>query len=183
MGHRLSRIVTRTGDDGSTGLGDGSRVAKDCTRVQALGDVDELNSVLGVLLAEDLPADVSRRLLAVQHDLFDLGSELAVPGYAALKPEHVLALEEWVTQMNAELPMLKEFILPGGSRPAGLAHQARSVCRRAERALVAAAHDGEVSQAARQYLNRLSDVLFILARHLNKAQGRPDVLWQPHRRE
>ncbi|WP_159875899.1 MULTISPECIES: cob(I)yrinic acid a,c-diamide adenosyltransferase [Aquitalea] len=183
MGHRLSRIVTRTGDDGTTGLGDGSRVAKDCTRVHALGEVDELNSVLGVLLAEDLPEDVSRHLLAVQHDLFDLGSELAVPGYAAIKPEHVVTLEQWVSQMNAGLPMLKEFILPGGSRPAGLAHQARSVCRRAERALVAAAHEGEVSQAARQYLNRLSDALFILARHLNKALGQPDVLWQPHRRE
>ena len=181
MGHRLSRIVTRTGDDGSTGLGDGSRVAKDSLRVQALGDVDELNSVLGVLLAESLPADVAARLLTVQHDLFDLGSELAVPGYAALKPEHVLMLEEWVTQMNADLPMLKEFILPGGSRPAGLAHQARSVCRRAERAVVSAAGESEVSQSARQYLNRLSDALFILARHLNKVLGQPDVLWQPHR--
>ncbi|WP_062789249.1 cob(I)yrinic acid a,c-diamide adenosyltransferase [Aquitalea pelogenes] len=181
MGHRLSRIVTRTGDDGSTGLGDGSRVAKDSLRVQALGDVDELNSVLGVLLAESLPADVVDRLSTVQHDLFDLGSELAVPGYAALKPEHVAALEEWVAQMNADLPMLKEFILPGGSRPAGLAHQARSVCRRAERAVVAAAREGEISQSARQYLNRLSDALFILARHLNKALGQPDVLWQPKR--
>ena len=181
MRHRLSRIVTRTGDDGSTGLGDGSRVAKDSLRVQALGDVDELNSVLGVLLAESLPADVVARLSTVQHDLFDLGSELAVPGYAALKPEHVVMLEEWVTQMNADLPMLKEFILPGGSRPAGLAHQARSVCRRAERAVVAAAREGEISQSARQYLNRLSDALFILARHLNKALGQPDVLWQPKR--
>lgn len=183
MGHRLSRIVTRTGDDGSTGLGDGSRVGKDSPRVRALGDVDELNSVIGVLLAEELPDEVAQRLLAVQHDLFDLGSELAVPGYAALKPEHVAMLEEWVEAMNADLPMLKEFILPGGSRQAGLAHQARSVCRRAERAVVTAAHDSEVSTAARQYLNRLSDALFVLARHLNKALGRPDVLWQPHRRD
>lgn len=183
MGHRLSRIVTRTGDDGSTGLGDGSRVAKDSPRVQALGDVDELNSVIGVLLAEDLPDEVAQRLLAVQHDLFDLGSELAVPTYLALNDTHVAMLEEWVEAMNADLPMLKEFILPGGSRPAALAHQARSVCRRAERALVSAAQVGEVSTAARQYLNRLSDALFVLARHLNKALGQADVLWQPHRRE
>ncbi|MBV8679456.1 MAG: cob(I)yrinic acid a,c-diamide adenosyltransferase [Aquitalea sp.] len=183
MGHRLSRIVTRTGDDGTTGLGDGSRVGKDCARVQALGDVDELNSVIGVLLAEVLPDDVVQHLLAVQHDLFDLGSELAVPAYAALKPEHVLQLEQWVTAMNADLPMLKEFILPGGSRPAALAHQARSVCRRAERALVTAAHEGEVSVSARQYINRLSDALFVLARHLNQKLGHADVLWQPHRRD
>ncbi|WP_293765513.1 cob(I)yrinic acid a,c-diamide adenosyltransferase [uncultured Aquitalea sp.] len=183
MGHRLSRIVTRTGDDGSTGLGDGSRVGKDSLRIQALGDVDELNSVVGLLLAEDLPADVSDRLLAVQHDLFDLGSELAVPGYEALKENHVAMLETWVGEMNEHLPMLKEFILPGGSRQAALSHQARSVCRRAERSVVAAAREAEVTQAARQYLNRLSDALFVLARHLNKHLGRPDVLWQPHRRD
>jgi len=181
MGHRLSRIVTRTGDDGSTGLGDGSRVGKDSLRVQALGDVDELNSVVGVLLAEALPEGVSQRLLAVQHDLFDLGSELAVPGHAALKAEHVEMLEHWVSEMNAELPMLKEFILPGGSRQAALAHQARSVCRRAERSVVGAARESEIAHEARQYLNRLSDVLFVLARHLNKALAVPDVLWQPQR--
>ena len=183
MGHRLSRIVTRTGDDGTTGLGDGSRVDKDATRIAAMGDVDELNSVIGVLLAEALPSEVARWLSEVQHVLFDLGSELAVPGYKAVQPAQVLALEGKVTEMNAELPMLKEFILPGGSRSAALAHQARSVCRRAERTVVALAREEEVSKTARQYLNRLSDALFVLARHLNRVEGRPDVLWQPRRHE
>lgn len=183
MGHRLSRIVTRTGDDGTTGLGDGSRLGKDAVRVAALGDVDELNSVIGVLLAEVLPPEVTVWLGEVQHALFDLGSELAVPGYHALQPAQVLALEEKVTEMNAALPMLKEFILPGGSRGAALAHQARSVCRRAERTLVTLARDEAVSDAARQYLNRLSDALFVLARHLNRVDGQPDVLWQPRRHE
>lgn len=183
MGHRLSRIVTRTGDDGTTGLGDGRRVGKDAPRVAALGDVDELNSVIGVLLVEALPENVTSWLSAIQHDLFDLGSELAVPGYAALSEQQPLALEEWLAVMNADLPMLKEFILPGGSRAAALAHQARSVCRRAERAVVALARDEGVSAAARQYLNRLSDLLFVLARYLNKLQGVPDVLWQPRRQQ
>jgi cob(I)alamin adenosyltransferase len=182
MGHRLSRIVTRTGDDGTTGLGDGSRVAKDALRVTALGEVDELNSVLGVLLAEPLAPPFSAWLTEIQHDLFDLGSELAVPGYQALADEHVGQLEARLSELNAELPPLKEFILPGGSRPAALAHQARCVCRRAERALVALAREESVSASARQYLNRLSDALFILARSLNRAAGQPDVLWQPRRR-
>jgi cob(I)alamin adenosyltransferase len=183
MGHRLSRIVTRTGDDGTTGLGDGSRVGKDATRIAALGDVDELNSVIGVLLTETLPQEVGCWLSEVQHVLFDLGSELAVPGYRALLPAQVLALEEKVVEMNAALPMLKEFILPGGVRSAALAHQARSVCRRAERTVVALARDEAVSEAARQYLNRLSDALFVLARHLNRVAGQSDVLWQPRRHE
>ncbi|KZE31255.1 cob(I)yrinic acid a,c-diamide adenosyltransferase [Crenobacter luteus] len=183
MGHRLSRIATRTGDDGTTGLGDGRRVAKDCARVNALGEVDELNSVIGVLLAEPLPTEVAAWLAEVQHDLFDLGSELAVPGYAALTEVHVAGLDERLAAMNAALPMLKEFILPGGCRQAALAHQARSVCRRAERAVVALARDEAVGEASRQYLNRLSDALFVLARVLNRAEGRDDVLWRPHRRE
>jgi cob(I)alamin adenosyltransferase len=181
MGHRLSRIVTRTGDDGTTGLGDGSRVAKDALRVTALGEVDELNSVLGVLLAEPLTPPLAAWLAEIQHDLFDLGSELAVPGYLALTDEHVGQLEARLSELNAELPPLKEFILPGGSRPAALAHQARCVCRRAERALVALAREESVSICARQYLNRLSDALFILARSLNRDAGQPDVLWQPRR--
>ncbi|WP_028536346.1 cob(I)yrinic acid a,c-diamide adenosyltransferase [Paludibacterium yongneupense] len=182
MGHRLSRIVTRTGDDGSTGLGDGSRVGKESPRIEALGDVDELNSVLGVLLAESLPSDVTDWLCAVQHDLFDLGGELAVPGYAVLTVGHVEALERQLALFNADLPMLKEFILPGGSRASALSQQARAVCRRAERALVALARDEAVSTPARLYLNRLSDALFILARYLNRAAGVADVLWQPGRR-
>jgi cob(I)alamin adenosyltransferase len=181
MGHRLSRIVTRTGDDGTTGLGDGSRVAKDALRIHALGEVDELNSVVGVLLAEPLPQDVAAWLTVVQHDLFDLGSELAVPGFSALAETAVLRLEERVETMNRELPMLKEFILPGGARDAALAHQARAVCRRAERTLVTLSQTSEVSVSARQYLNRLSDALFVLARHLNRVHERPDVLWQPRR--
>lgn len=182
MGHRLSRIVTRTGDDGSTGLGDGSRVAKDAPRVVALGEVDELNSVLGVLLAEPLVPMVATWLADIQHDLFDLGAELAVPGYLVLTEEHVVQLEKRLEALNDGLPPLKEFILPGGGRPAALAHQARCVCRRAERALVTLAGEDTVSTCARQYLNRLSDALFILARCLNREAGLPDVLWQPRRR-
>lgn len=181
MGHRLSRIVTRTGDNGTTGLGDGSRVAKDALRIHALGEVDELNSVIGVLQAESLPEAVSDWLAVVQHDLFDLGSELAVPGFVALNAAAVERLEQQVEDMNRSLPMLKEFILPGGARDAALAHQARSVCRRAERTLVTLAQGEEVSVLARQYLNRLSDALFVLARHLNRVHDRPDVLWQPRR--
>lgn len=183
MGHRLSRIVTRTGDDGTTGLGDGSRTGKDAPRVVAMGEVDELNSVIGVLLAEPLPEQIDTWLNQVQHDLFDLGAELAVPGYHALNEAHVLELETQLGALNADLPPLKEFILPGGGRPAALSHQARSVCRRAERALVALAHFDSVSPAARQYLNRLSDALFVLSRWLNREAGMSDVLWQPKRRD
>lgn len=181
MGHRLSRIITRTGDNGTTGLGDGSRVNKDAPRIEAIGEVDELNSVLGVLLAEALPQDIRTWLSEVQHVLFDLGSELAVPGYLAVLEEHVLALEEQAGLMNADLPMLKEFILPGGGRPAALAHQARTVCRRAERRVVALSREEEVSDSARKYLNRLSDALFVLARHLNRVAGVSDAQWQPRR--
>jgi cob(I)alamin adenosyltransferase len=181
MGHRLSRIVTRTGDDGSTGLGDGSRCSKNALRIHALGEVDELNCVLGLLLTEVLPEEIAGWLSAAQHDLFDLGSELAVPGYSALTDASVTALEQQVEQMNSSLPMLKEFILPGGSRDAALAHQGRAVCRRAERALVGLSAEAEVSLVSRQYLNRLSDMLFVLARHLNRLHQVPDVLWQPRR--
>jgi cob(I)alamin adenosyltransferase len=145
--------------------------------------VDELNCVLGVLLAESLTSDLQDWLSGVQHDLFDLGSELAVPGYSALSLDRVLAQEAQLEAMNRDLPMLKEFILPGGTRAAALAHQGRAVCRRAERALVALAREEAVSLPARQFLNRLSDVLFVLARHLNRLAGAPDVLWQPRRAE
>ena len=181
MGHRLSKIVTRTGDAGTTGLGDGSRVAKDSARIEAIGTVDELNSTLGALLAEALPEGVASMLADVQHDLFDLGGELSIPGHTAIVDDQVLRLEREVERYNADLPPLKEFVLPGGSRPAALAHVARTVCRRAERAIVHLAAGEPVSDAARRYLNRLSDLLFVLARSLNRAAGRNDVLWQKGR--
>jgi len=181
MGHRLSKIVTRTGDAGTTGLGDGSRVAKDSARIEAIGEVDELNSTIGLLLAENLPATVADCLTHVQHDLFDLGGELAVPGHTAVTDAHVARLESAVETFNADLGPLKEFILPGGSRGAALAHVARTVCRRAERALVRMAATDAVSVSARRYLNRLSDLLFVLARALNRAAGRADVLWRRDR--
>jgi len=181
MGHRLSKIVTRTGDAGTTGLGDGSRIAKDSTRIAAIGEVDELNSTLGLLLTETLPAPVAACLTTVQHDLFDLGGELSVPGYVAVTDAHVARLEEAVEAFNADLEPLKEFILPGGTRAAALAHVARTVCRRAERALVRLAATDPVSDPARRYLNRLSDLLFVLARALNRSGGRADVLWKRDR--
>ena len=181
MGYRLSKIYTRTGDAGTTGLGDGSRVGKDAPRIAALGDVDELNAAVGVLLCEPLPADVLELLTGVQHDLFDLGGELSVPGGSFLKDTQPARLEAAIDRYNGELEPLKEFILPGGTRAAALTHHARTVCRRAERAVVAVAHDESVSDAARQYLNRLSDLLFVLARWFNKTSGRGDVLWQKGR--
>jgi cob(I)alamin adenosyltransferase len=181
MGHRLSKIVTRTGDAGTTGLGDGTRVAKDSARIEAIGGIDELNSNLGLLLAEPLPEDVERCLTSVQHDLFDLGGELSIPGYAAVTDEHVARLEEAVERFNADLGPLKEFILPGGTRAAAIAHVARTVCRRAERALVQMGSTEPMSDATRRYVNRLSDLLFVIARALNRAGGRTDVLWRKDR--
>ena len=181
MGHRLSKIVTRTGDAGTTGLGDGSRVAKDSARIAAIGEVDELNTVLGLLLTEALPDAIAACLTRAQHDLFDLGGELSVPGYVAVTDRHVERLEQAVEHFNADLGPLKEFILPGGTRAAALAHVARTVCRRAERALVRLAASDPVNEPARRYLNRLSDLLFVLARALNRANGRGDVLWEKDR--
>jgi cob(I)alamin adenosyltransferase len=181
VGHRLSKIVTRTGDAGTTGLGDGSRVAKDSARIDAIGSVDELNSTIGALLAESLPQPVADCLVAVQHDLFDLGGELSIPGYTSMTDAQVERLESDVERFNADLAPLKEFILPGGTRAAALAHVARTVCRRAERTLVAAAATDAITSTSRVYLNRLSDLLFVLARTLNRAGGRPDVLWQKKR--
>jgi cob(I)alamin adenosyltransferase len=178
MGYRLSKIYTRTGDAGTTGLGDGSRVGKDAPRVAAMGDVDELNAIVGLLLCEELPDEVRTLLTGVQHDLFDLGGEHSVPGGAFLKETQPGRLEAAIDHYNADLEPLREFILPGGTRAAALTHHARTVCRRAERAVVALAHAEAVSDAARQYLNRLSDLLFVLARWLNKQAGRGDVLWQ-----
>lgn len=181
MGHRLSKIVTRTGDAGTTGLGDGSRTAKDSPRIAAIGAVDELNSHIGVLLAEGLPAAIAECLTAVQHDLFDLGGELSIPGFESVTDAHVTRLEDAVEHFNADLAPLKEFILPGGTRAAAQAHVARTVCRRAERALVTAAATEAITAPARVYLNRLSDLLFVLARALNRAEGRADVLWRKQR--
>jgi cob(I)alamin adenosyltransferase len=185
MAHRLTQIATRTGDDGTTGLGDGSRVPKDHLRVQAMGEVDELNSTLGVLLAEPLPAAVRELLVVVQHELFNLGGELSIPGFSLLKAEAVARLDEALAQHNAALPRLAEFILPAGTRSAALAHVSRCVARRAERALVALAATTPVNEAPHQYLNRLSDLLFVLARVLNRANldglGGDDVYWQSER--
>jgi cob(I)alamin adenosyltransferase len=185
MANRLTQIATRTGDDGSTGLGDGSRVPKDHLRVQAMGEVDELNSGLGVLLAEPLPGDVRELLVTIQHELFNLGGELSIPGYELLKADAVLRLDEALAHYNARLPRLKEFILPAGTRSAALAHVSRTVARRAERALVALAAVDKVNTAPRQYLNRLSDLLFVLARVLNRANldglGGDDVYWHSER--
>lgn len=177
-GNRLSKIVTRTGDAGTTGLGDGSRTTKDSLRIDAMGEVDELNSSLGVLLCEELPAHVQSALLDIQNDLFDLGGELCLPGMEVIKDVQVARLEALVEEFNADLPMLKEFILPGGTRPAALAHLSRTICRRAERAVVRLASEEAVSSAARRYVNRLSDLLFVLGRVLNRTGGRGDVLWQ-----
>jgi cob(I)alamin adenosyltransferase len=178
MGHRLSKIYTRTGDAGETGLGDGSRVPKDGARIGTLGEVDELNSCIGLMLAEALPDAVRSALEGVQHDLFDLGGEVCIPGHTSMKSVQVERLEQLLDGFNADLPPLKEFILPGGTRAAALAHLARTVCRRAERALVALGHQEPVSEVSRVYLNRLSDLLFVLGRVLNRTGGGADVLWQ-----
>jgi cob(I)alamin adenosyltransferase len=185
MSNRLTQIATRTGDDGSTGLGDGSRTRKDALRVQAMGDIDELNSGLGVLLAEPLPADVRELLVVIQHELFNLGGELSIPGFVLLRAEAVLRLDEALAHYNAQLPRLQEFILPAGTRSAALAHVSRTVARRAERAVVALAAQEQVNDPPRQFLNRLSDLLFVLARVLNRANldglGGDDVYWQSER--
>lgn len=177
-GNRLSKIVTRTGDAGTTGLGDGSRTTKDSLRIDAIGEVDELNSGLGLLLCEELPERVRAALLDIQHDLFDLGGELCLPGMSIMKDGQVARLEDLAEEFNRDLPMLKEFILPGGTRPAAVAHLCRTVCRRAERSMVRLHGAEPLSDAARRYINRLSDLLFILGRLLNRAGDRGDVLWQ-----
>ena len=181
MGHRLSKITTRTGDAGETGLADGSRVAKDNARIVALGEVDELNSMIGVLLAEEMPAAVRDALVEVQHDLFDLGGEMAIPGHSMVTDAQVAHLETLTETFNADLAPLKEFILPAGSRAAALAHLARTVCRRAERSVVALARTDKVTGNSRVFLNRLSDLLFVLGRVLNRAAGGSDVLWRRDR--
>ena len=178
MGHRLSKIYTRTGDGGETGLGDGARTRKDSPLVVALGEIDELNSAIGVLLAEQIPEKIRAVLENIQHDLFDLGGDVSIPGRATMTEGQVQRLETLLDEFNSVLPPLKEFILPGGTRAAGLAHLARTVCRRAERSIVALSSAEKVADPARVYLNRLSDLLFVLGRALNREGGRGDVLWQ-----
>lgn len=178
MGNRLSKIFTRTGDDGTTGLGDGARVTKDCPRIEAIGAVDELNCAIGRVLAHDLRPAILDCLRDAQHKLFDLGGELSIPGYQAVKPEDVAALEATLSEFNAQLPPLKEFILPGGGRAAADCHMARAICRRAERRVVSLAREEEVGEPVRVYLNRLSDLLFVLCRILARDEGGFEVLWR-----
>ena len=185
MGQRLTQIATRTGDNGTTGLGDNSRVSKNSLRVHAMGDVDELNSHIGVLLCEEMPESVRSVLVEVQHQLFNLGGELSIPGFELLKPEAVLALDQALAQNNENLPKLQEFILPAGNRAASLSHVCRTVARRAERAVVALGNEEALKEAPRQYLNRLSDLMFVLARVLNRYRTDgtvgDDVYWKSER--
>ena len=183
MGNRLSKIYTRTGDDGTTGLGDGTRIAKDSARVAAYGTVDEANSAIGVVLATDLPADISALLTTVQHQMFDLGGELCIPGHAAIFDADITALEQALDHHNAALPPLKDFILPGGGEAAARCHLARTIVRRAERETVTLARHDIVRPQAIQYLNRLSDLLFVLSRVLARASGHGEVLWNHARRK
>lgn len=182
MANRLSKIYTRTGDDGTTGLGDGSRVNKDSLRVEAMGDVDELNAVIGILLTEPLSESIAAVLTRVQHDLFDLGGEICIPGFEMVKAERIQALEQTLDQLNDQLQPLQEFILPGGSRAAAYCHLARTVCRRAERQLTRLSREEAVTPVSLQYLNRLSDLLFVMCRILNKDAGKADVLWKNENR-
>ena len=180
MGNRLSRIYTRTGDDGTTGLADGGRLPKDSPRVASMGDLDELNANLGVVLAHPLPETIRETLVDAQHALFDIGAELAMPGASIIDDTRVEALEDALDELNADLPPLREFILPGGGAGAGAAHVARAVCRRAERTLVALARDEPVNESSRRYVNRLSDHLFVAARILARA-GSGEVYWKHER--
>lgn len=183
MGHRLSKVYTRTGDDGSTGLGDGSRTPKDSARVAAYGTIDELNCTLGLVLAEDVPEPVRTCLLRVQHELFDLGGELCVPGWAVIDEADVTRLEAELDAFNETLPPLKDFILPGGGRAGAACHLARTVCRRAEREVVTLAGEQPINEQVRRYLNRLSDLLFVLCRVLARASGSGETLWEHQHRK
>ncbi|PCH84995.1 MAG: ATP:cob(I)alamin adenosyltransferase [Piscirickettsiaceae bacterium] len=183
MGHRLSKIYTRTGDSGTTGLGDGSRVEKDSLRVEAYGTVDELNSQIGLVIAFGVDDKIANQLLDIQHDLFDLGSELCVPGYSAIDEANIDTLENILDAHNTDLPALKEFILPGGNLAAASCHVARTVCRRAERIAVSLAREEKINPPVVKYLNRLSDLLFVMCRVLARQDGRSEVLWDKNRRQ
>lgn len=178
MGNRLSKIYTRTGDQGTTGLGDGSRINKDSLRVDAIGDVDELNSVIGMLLTEKLPDVLVKLLTQIQHDLFNLGGEICIPGYVILQQKRIEELEQAIDTLNDNLEPLKEFILPGGTKAAAYCHLARTVCRRSERKLAQLHRTEKVTDISLQYLNRLSDLLFVMCRTINKEAGVNDVLWK-----
>ena len=179
MGHRLSKIYTRTGDKGTTGLGDGTRVDKDHVRVEAYGAVDELNSIIGMILAHTLPEDVKNRLMEIQNDLFDLGGEFSCPGGKNMPDSYVQRLENTLDAFNEQLPSLKEFILPAGGPACSTCHLARTVCRRAERRAITLAKEEDINPVALAYLNRLSDLLFVIARVLARAENGKEVLWQP----
>lgn len=181
MGHRLSKIYTRTGDDGTTGLGDGSRTQKDSLRVEAYGTVDELNSSIGVVIAALDDDGIGSVLLDVQHDLFDLGGELCIPGTSLIDDRHTERLERELDRLNADLPPLKDFILPGGNLAAAHAHLARTICRRAERRIIALARHEEVNETVLGYLNRLSDLLFVVSRVVARASGTGEILWEQGR--
>jgi len=183
MGNRLSKIYTKTGDDGTTGLGDGTRVPKDDPRVEAYGTVDELNSVVGMLLAEEVNIEIRTCLTRVQHELLDLGGELCIPGYTAITADHVTRLENELDGFNAPLPALKEFILPGGSRAAAVCHLARTVCRRAERRTYTLHTRSPLSPRALEYLNRLSDLLFVLGRVIARHDMGTEVLWNHEKKK
>jgi cob(I)alamin adenosyltransferase len=182
MGNRLTKIYTRTGDDGSTGLSGGMRIAKDHPRIEAIGTIDELNSAIGVILAHAPPAPVDAMLTTIQHTLFDLGGELSMPETICIHAEQITRLEQWLDTLNEGLPSLKEFILPGGDPAAAACHLARAICRRAERRLYTLSQQEAVNPAAVAYLNRLSDLLFVIARELNRVAGKPDVFWQHERK-
>ena len=179
MGHRLSKIYTRTGDQGTTGLGDGSRVEKDCPRMEAIGTVDELNSSFGLVRAERLPEGLDELFSEIQHRLFDLGGELSVPGYTVIEQSDVATLEQRLDAYNATMPMLKEFILPAGGRATSLSHLARTICRRAERRVYTLSKSETINPQSLAYLNRLSDLLFVIARVLARFEHGAEVLWQP----
>ena len=181
MGHRLSKIYTKTGDQGTTGLGDGERIGKTDPRVEAMGDIDELNSLVGVLISELPENPMSEALLLIQHDLFDLGGELSIPGSSLMPKDSVSRLEELIDEYNSDLPPLKEFILPGGSRAAAQCHLARATCRRAERRLVALNLAAQVNELTLQYVNRLSDLLFVLARVIARSDGGSETTWNRER--
>lgn len=181
MGHRISRVYTRTGDGGETALGDGTRVLKDHLRVEAIGEVDEVNCFIGVILAQTVPKPVRECLARIQHELFDLGGELCIPNHRMITADHVKRLEFDLDIFNTELPHLKEFVLPGGGRAASTCHVARAICRRAERRVVTLAREETVSPDLTAYLNRLSDLLFVIARTVGRTEGRREVLWNTPR--
>ena len=181
MPNRLTKIYTRTGDNGTTELSNHKRVNKSDDRIKAMGDIDELNSIIGLLRANDIPKNISSYLLNIQHRLFDIGAELAIPGNALISPESIEKLEELIDNFNSELPALKEFVLPGGSLPASICHVARTVCRRSERTLVRLAHNESLNTETIHYINRLSDLLFVFARTLNHEGGNKEVLWDSER--